>query len=275
MAPKEILRGKQTKAEIPIWNEALCAVDLLLLHASPVCYGLGIPHGDKSGVVVIPGFLGSDRYLMQLHSWLGRIGYQSYRSGIPLNAECPNLLIRNHLNAIIDRAVDETGRKVDLIGHSLGGIIARSIASQRPDDIASIIMLASPFRRNIYHDTVHRAAEVVRGNILKEHGRDVRPNCYTSRCTCDFLNHLRCVMPASVMETAIYTRDDGIVDWRCCRTGNADADVEVSGTHIGLVFNASVYKVIATRLAHAHSRTSHHQEDRRHRNELHVLSGTR
>jgi hypothetical protein len=209
---------------------------------------------------------------MQLHSWLERIGYRPYRSGIALNAECPNLLIQNRLNAIIDRAVAETGRKVDLIGHSLGGIIARSIASQRPDDVASIITLASPFRGNIYHDTVQRAAAVVRSYILKEHGPEVRPNCYTHRCTCNFLNHLRCLMPPSVMETAIYTRDDGIVDWRYCRTGDPDVDIEVSGTHIGLVFNASVYTVIATRLAQVQSRTSHRQEDRSHRNVLKVFN---
>jgi hypothetical protein len=275
MASRELLRKKQTKTEIPIWNEALCAIDLVLLHASPVCYGLGIPHGEGSAVVVIPGFLGSDRYLIQLNSWLERIGYRPYRSGIAPNAECPNLLIQNHLNAIIDRAVTETGRKVDLIGHSLGGIMARSLASQRPDDIASIITLASPFRGNTYHDTVHRAAEVVRKYILKEHGSEVRPACYTHRCTCDFLNYLRCNVPPSVMVTALYTRDDGIVDWQSCRTGDSDVDVEVTGTHVGLVFNAAVYTVIANRLAQVQSRTNCNQEDRRHRDVVNVFNCSR
>lgn len=254
MVPEEILRENRTNAEIPIWNESLCAIDLLLLHASPVCYGWGIPHGSGSAVVVIPGFLGSDRYLTQMHSWLERIGYRPYLSGISFNAECPNLLIKNRLNAIIDKAVADTGRKVDVIGHSLGGIMARSIACQRPDDVASVITLASPFR-DIYHATVHRAAEVVRKQILKDHGPEVLPACYTYRCTCDFLNHLRCHPPRSVMETAIYTRNDGIVDWRCCMTGDPEVDIEVSGTHIGLVFNASVYTTIATRLARVDSRT--------------------
>jgi triacylglycerol lipase len=113
--------------------------------------------------------------LLQLHSWLERIGYRSYRSGIPLNAECPNLLIQNRLNAIIDRAVDETGRKVDLIGHSLGGMMARSLAGQRPDDVASIITLATPSNKNMSHEMVRRAAEVVRKQILREHGPNVLP----------------------------------------------------------------------------------------------------
>ena len=228
-----------------------------MLHASPVCYGFGIPHGDGSAVVIIPGFLGSDRYLLQLHSWLERIGYRSYRSGIALNAECPNLLIQNRLNAIIDRAVDETGRKVDLIGHSLGGMMARSLACQRPADVASIITLAAPSNENMSHEMVRRAAEVVRKQILREHGPKVLPKCYTHHCTCDFLTHLRSDIPPSVLETSIYTRDDGIVNWRYCVTGKPNVDVEVTGTHIGLVFNAAAYTAIATRLARVHSRTIH------------------
>jgi triacylglycerol lipase len=248
------LREDQAEADIPIWTEALFGVDILLLHTSPVCYGLGVPHGDESAVILIPGFLGTDQYLTQMRSWLGRIGYRAYVSGIGINAECPNLLIQQHLNETIDRALEKTGRKVDLVGHSLGGIIARSIASQRPDDIASVTTLASPFRGTVLHHAVLRAAEAVRRRILEEHGRDVLPACYTARCTCDFLTHLRCEVPASVLETAIYTRDDGIVDWRYCRTENPEVDFEVHGTHIGLVFNASVYTIVANRLAESRQR---------------------
>jgi pimeloyl-ACP methyl ester carboxylesterase len=245
------IREDEAEAEIPIWKEALFAADLLLLHASPVYYGLGIPRGDNSGVVIIPGFLGTDHYLAQLRFWIGRIGYEPYFSGIGFNAECPNLLIRNRLNETIEKALQDTGRKIHLIGHSLGGVIARSVASQRPNDVASVITLASPFRGTIAHRSVLRAAEMVRKNILKEHGSDVLPQCYTARCTCDFLSSLRRKVPPSVMETAIYTLDDGIVDSRYCRTGNCNNDFEVPGTHIGLAFNASVYKIIAERLAAA------------------------
>jgi hypothetical protein len=56
-------------------------------------------------------------------------------------------------------------------------------------------------------------------------------------------------MPNSVIETAIYTRNDGIVDWHYCTTGDPESDFEVPGTHIGLAFNSSAYKIIAERLA--------------------------
>jgi triacylglycerol lipase len=253
--PGARIREHAAGSEITIWREALFGAELLLLHASPVYYGLGIPRGDNSAVVVIPGFLGSDLYLGHLHSWLERIGYKAYLSGIGLNAECPNLLIRYRLAATIKQAVEETGRKVHLIGHSLGGIIARSMASQRPQDVASVITLGAPIRGTVMHPSILQAASMVRNEILNHHGGGVLPDCYTPRCTCDFLSSLRGALPKSIAETAIYTKDDGVVDWRYCRTGNSDLDFEVPGTHVGLVFNPSVYTIIAQRLAETTSQT--------------------
>jgi pimeloyl-ACP methyl ester carboxylesterase len=250
------VRRTEAEADISIWKEALYGAELLLLHASPIYYGLGVPRGDGSAVVLIPGFLGTDQYLLPLHGWLERIGYRPYLSDIGINAECPNLLIQHRLTKTIEKALRETGRKIDLIGHSLGGIIGRSVASQRPDDIASVITLASPFRGTVLHQVILRAAEQVRQQILQEHGPGVLPDCYTARCTCEFLNHLRRDIPDSVGETAIYTQDDGVVDWRYCRTGKPDVDFEVPGTHIGLVFNPSVYATIATRLADSRQRNN-------------------
>jgi triacylglycerol lipase len=249
--PHNGFRQDYAEADTTIWKEALFGAEILLLHASPVYYGLGIPRGDGSAAVLVPGFLGTDRYLKQLHSWLARIGYRPYFSGIGLNAECPNLLIQHRLNENIEKALLETERKIHLIGHSLGGIITRSVANQRPDDIASVITLGSPFRGTVAHPTVLNVADAVRKQILKEHGPGVLPTCYTGRCTCNFLASLRRKMPRSMFETAIFTRQDGVVDWRYCITGNANSDFEVSGTHIGLAFNASAYTIIANRLAEA------------------------
>jgi hypothetical protein len=61
-------------------------------------------------------------------------------------------------------------------------------------------------------------------------------------------------VPAEVVETAVYSRTDGFVDWRYCITGNPENDFEVTGTHIGLAFSPSVYSIIANRLAVAPGR---------------------
>lgn len=258
------VRDHQADTDLTIWKEALFGAELLLLHASPVYYGLGVPQGDGSAVIVIPGFLGTDLYVSHLHSWLERLGYRPYLSGIGLNAQCPNLLIRYRLGATLDKALAETGRKVHLIGHSLGGIIARSVATQRPKDVASVITLGSPLRGTVLHPSVLNAAKVVRKQILEQNGRRVSPDCYTPRCTCEFLGSLRCSMPGTVAETAIFTRDDGIVDWRYCSTGDRENDFEVPGTHVGLVFNPSVYTIIAERLAEAVSDGSRKSTPTRH-----------
>jgi pimeloyl-ACP methyl ester carboxylesterase len=241
------------EANNSLWTEALFGAEVLLLHAMPVYYGFGVPRGDDSGVVIIPGFLGTDLYLTELHGWLGRIGYRPYFSGIGINADCPNLLIQRHVSETIKRALDETGRKIHLIGHSLGGVIARSIAGERPKDIASVITLASPIRGTVANRAVVHAAEAVRLRILQEHGNGVLPRCYTGRCTCNFINSLRREVPDSMVQTAIYTRHDGIVDWRYCMTRKNGNDFEVPGTHIGMAFNPAAYSIVAERLALTHS----------------------
>jgi len=242
------VRRDYSAVELPIWQELLVGVEMVYLRVSPVYWGFGIPKGDGSAVVVIPGFLATDFYLTELRAWLRRIGYEPYDSGIGLNAECPNLLIKHRLNETILKAHKATKRKVHLLGHSLGGVLARAVASQMPERVASVITLGSPFRGVSVHPSILRAAELVRGQILDRHGKGVLPDCYTGACTCRFLESLSTRLPKSVKQTAVYTRTDGIVDWQVCMTGNPKLDFEVSATHIGLVFNPIVYDLIAHRL---------------------------
>jgi len=230
-------------ARVPIWREALAGLDWLALRASPIFYGCGAPRGDGAPVVVVPGFLGTDLYLLELSLWLGRIGYRPYRSSIGRNDECIDVLARRLLGTI-ERAHEETGRTVHLIGHSLGGMLSRAAAVRRPEDIASVITLGSPFRGVRSHPLVMDAVRAVRARVLQE-GR--RPECYTGHCGCDGISAFWAVPP--VPHIAVYTKTDGIVDWRVCVNDDPAIDFEVSGTHVGLVFNPAVYRLIAARLA--------------------------
>lgn len=244
-----------SKGKLAIFPEALIGLEILLLHAAPVFYGAGVPRGDHSGVVLIPGFLGSDVYFFELFAWLQRIGYRPYYSGVGVNAECPNLLIRRKLNETIDAARRETGRRVHLIGHSLGGLLARSLAGDHPERVASVITLGAPFRGAVVNARLAQAVEHVRQRILMDEGDSVLPDCYTGRCTCSFLQSLKRNVPESVAETAIYSRTDGMVDWRYCVTGDSKKDLEVTGTHLGLAFNPAVYNIIGQRLPAAKRRS--------------------
>lgn len=245
-------RNSRPADNLPLWREAFSAIEAALLHLSPVYWGLGHPRGDGSAVIIIPGFLGTDTYLAEMYAWLHRMDYRPYFSGIGVNADCPNLLIRRRLNDTIDRARAATGRKVHIIGHSLGGMIALAACAQRPADVASVTTLGSPFRGKVCHPNILRMAEHVRKTIITRHGEGVLPACYTGHCGCDFVDSLTREMPRSVKLTAIYTKTDAVVDWRYCVTGDPRIDCEVPGTHLGLVFNLSAYALIAKRLAAVH-----------------------
>jgi len=246
---RRVVRIEHESVPLPIWQELMAGVEMAFLRVSPVFWGYGIPGGDGSAVVVVPGFLGTDLYLTQFRTWLRRIGYQPYVSGISRSNECPNLLIRQHVNEAIQEAYESTRRKIHLIGHSLGGAIARAVAAQKPERIASVITLAAPIQGLAAHDAVLRTAERVRKQILERNGKGVLPDCYTGACTCAFLESLKGRFPKSVRQTAIYTKTDGILDWHVCRTGDPEVDCEVSATHIGLAFSPLVYSVVARRLA--------------------------
>jgi pimeloyl-ACP methyl ester carboxylesterase len=131
----------------------------------------------------------------------------------------------------------------------LGGVLARAMASQAPDQVASVITLGAPFRGVSVHPMILRAVNMVRGQIHERNAELVLPSCYTGACTCRFLESLVLKLPKSVRRTAVYTKSDGIVDWRVCKTGKKANDFEVSSTHIGLVFNPIVYELVARRLA--------------------------
>ena len=243
------VRKDYEAVSLPIWLELLAGVEMLYLRLSPVYWGYGVPRGDGSGVVVVPGFLLTDLYLTEFRAWLRRIGYRPYGSGIGINAECPNLLIKRHLIDTVETAYAETGKKIHIVGHSLGGVLARAVASQMPDRVASVITLGAPFRGVSVHPMILRAVNLVRGQIHERNSEEVLPACYTGACTCNFLESLVLKLPRSVRRTAVYTKTDGIVDWKVCKTGHRANDFEVPGSHIGLVFNTAVYDLVARRLA--------------------------
>jgi pimeloyl-ACP methyl ester carboxylesterase len=247
-APSAPFHRDQQPAALPIWREALVGLDWLALRASPVYRGLGTPGGDGAGVVVVPGFLGTDLYLGELYRWLRRIGYRPYMSRIGRNAECLDIL-RERLFKTIQEAAQATNRPVHLVGHSLGGMLARSAAARWPHRVASVITLGSPFRGVRSHPAVLYLADRAKRRIQGKSA--VEPRCYTGYCGCGALEGLAAGVPASVSQTAMYTRSDGIVDWRYCVTGDPARDVEVPGTHVGLAFNRFVYRAIADRLAFA------------------------
>ncbi len=233
-------------ADRPILREALWGLDWVALRASAIYYGFGAKRGDGAAVVLIPGFMGTDYYMTELYFWLWRIGYKPYMSGIGWNANCLDI-VGKKLVATIEKAAAKTGRPVHLIGHSLGGILARSAAVQRPEMVRSVIALGSPFRGIRSHPAVMKTAEQVRARILRETNNE-RPQCYTGGCDCETVRAWDTCFPADILQTAVYTETDGIVDWQVCVDREPANNYKVSGTHVGLVVNPQVYRIVSDRL---------------------------
>jgi pimeloyl-ACP methyl ester carboxylesterase len=238
------------RAHTPLWREAFFPLDWLALRLSPVYFGFGVPRGRGEPVVVIPGFLGSDAYLFEFYCWLQRIGYRPYFSQIGVNADCPDHLA-GLLVDTVKAAREETGIVPRLVGHSLGGMLARTVALEYPSHVAGLITLGSPFRDSVRaHPTVLAAAESLRrmrrrGPI----GRNIRPSCFSGHCTCTFVRNMLAPGEFAMPHFAIFSKTDGVVEWESCVEDDPALNTEVCATHVGMAFHPAVYMTVAKRLA--------------------------
>lgn len=235
-------------ADTPLWREGMFGLDWLALRASPVYYGCGVRHGAGEPVVVVPGFMASDATLTELYGWLGRIGYRPYFSRIGRNADCPSH-VSGLLLDTVRQAHRETGQRVRLIGHSLGGMLARSVALDHPELVSMVISMGSPFRDAVRaHPAIIAATDALRRGSGTSIGRNIKPSCFSGYCTCNFVKNMLAPEPYRVSHFAVYSRVDGVVDWQSCIEDDPELNDEVNCTHIGMAFHPGVYRVLGERL---------------------------
>ena len=80
-------------------------------------------------------------------------------------------------------------------------------------------------------------------------GRARSERCLTEGCDCSFARDFEGEFPADrVRLTSIYSKGDGVVRWQASLVPDGDC-VEVTGSHVGLIFNRKTYRMIATALA--------------------------
>ncbi len=238
-------------ASTPLWRESLFGLDLLALLVSPTYYfGCGVPRGRGEPVVVVPGFLATDASLAELHGWLARIGYRVYFSNIGRNADCPDHIAGTLLDTV-RLAHQETGQRVRVIGHSLGGMLARSVALDYPEHVAGVISMGSPFRDSVRaHPIILAAASSLRGARRNGGGigANIRSTCFSGHCTCAFTKNMIAPEAYKVPHFAIYSKVDGVVEWQSCREDDDTLNDEVNSTHVGLAFHPAAYRAIGRRL---------------------------
>ena len=194
------------------------------------------PHGDGHPVLALPGFLAGDGSTWLMRRYLRALGYRA--EGWDLGRNIGGFYrMRSVLRSRLARLRNETGAKVSLVGWSLGGIFARDLALNMPDAVRSVITLGSPFARDLKATNAGKLYEQVTGEK-------------TTDARAEDLAALAGDLPAPA--TSIYTRTDGVVNWRCSlvREGPRAENVEILlASHIGLGGNPAALWAIADRLA--------------------------
>jgi pimeloyl-ACP methyl ester carboxylesterase len=121
----------------------ISVIELAGLLASPVFRNSKALRGDSHPVLVIPGYSAGDFHLVALRNWLARMGYRPVKSGIDFNSGWSEEIVQE-LSQRAEAEFCSSGRRVTLIGHSLGGLQARSVAQRRPHAVRRLIMLGAP-----------------------------------------------------------------------------------------------------------------------------------
>jgi dienelactone hydrolase len=176
--------------------------------------------------MVVPGFLATDRTTLGLQRALAQAGYRVAGSGMGLNRGArPDTLER--IVAALERF--GRGRKVILVGWSLGGIYAREVAKLRPDLVEKVVTLGTPFSGDPRANNAWRVYELVSGHPVDEPPLDV---------------DVRAKPPVPTL--AIWSRRDGVVAPASARgeDGERERAVEVDSTHMGFAVSKHSYPQI-------------------------------
>jgi len=232
---------------IPIWREGLVGFERAALALNPVWRGEDLQHGAGEPVLLIPGFLAGDGTLAPMAGWLKRIGYQPCRAGIRANVDCTSRSL-DRLATLLARFVTYHGKRVTIIGQSRGGSMARVLAVRRPELVDGIVCLGSPLTDEFaVHPfirlQVHAVAMLGTIGVHGLFSRSCRDDC----CV-DARRELAGPFPDGVRFTSVFSRSDGVVDWRACLDPAARL-VEVRSTHVGMSVNSEVFEVVADALA--------------------------
>lgn len=224
----------------PLWRETRAGVEAAALLASSVWRGDGVPAGDGRAVLLIPGFMAGDGSLTALTRWLRTCGYVTRRAGMRANVGCSEEQLER-LEERLSELADRAGERVAIVGQSRGGVLARVLAARRPDLVSGIVTLGAPTVRQLSAHPVVLAQVAVLGVLGTTRIPGLfRASCLRGACCARFRADLVDEFPDSVGYTALYSKTDGVVDWRACLDPAAE-QIEVRASHIGMGLNAQVY----------------------------------
>jgi dienelactone hydrolase len=214
-----------------------------------------LPKGDGHTIMTIPGFMGADGSTSQLRKFLNNRGYHAIPWGMGRNAA--EVRSRNIDDFLAHRAATEdaiavrvqaefvaSGRKLTLIGWSLGGLYAVALAHRFPQWIRQVITLGTP-----YGDPRGTALYNVMGGMYEN---DVEEEALER-----WVAHTYDGGELRVPVLALYSESDGIVGAgiaKCQGDPRWVTNMAVIASHVGFPFNPLVFAVMANHLVEPHER---------------------
>lgn len=194
---------------------------------------LKAPRGDGHPVLVYPGFLASDSSTAPMRRLLQRLGHEVHGWGQGRNLGPRGDTLARAL-ARIAQLHQQDGRRVSLVGWSLGGLYARELAKQVPDAVRCVVTLGSPFVGPLHANNAWRSYQ-----WLHRGQTQAVPQAE------------ELLVPPPMPTSSIYSRSDGIVAWRSSlqAAGEQAESIEVAASHLGLGVNPLALMALADRLA--------------------------
>lgn len=195
------------------------------------------PRGDGHAVLVFPGLSASDASTLPLRHYLASLGYQATGWNQGYNFGPRAGVLAAAVSQITELFETTGGKKVSLIGWSLGGVYARELAKLLPEKVRLVITLGTPFVGSPRSTNAWRVYEMTRGRKVDEE-----------------MQHFELEKSPSVPTTSVYSRTDGVVSWKCSiqpkqKHNRNIENIEVLASHIGIGLNPTAWWIVADRLA--------------------------
>ena len=226
----------------PLWRESRAGVEAAALFRSAVWRGGGVPDGEGRPVLLIPGFLAGDGSLATMTPLAARerLPHAPRRRSAPTSAARRRAAPGSETR--LERLAEASGQRVAIIGQSRGGVFARALAVRRPDLVSGIVTLGLADRAA---SSARTRSCSPRSCCSARSAPAACPGMFSLRCLrgdccVEFQRDLVAAFPPEVGYTALYSKTDGVVDWRACLDPAAE-QVEVRASHIGMGLNAEVY----------------------------------
>ncbi len=217
-----------------MWLEGRIYLEWVRLIRDPVYRGIDLPRGLGRPVILIPGFLAGDWTLSTPYQWLRRIGYRPKMAGVTFNVMYSEVMLRPLIDTLV-ALNHRTGARASLVGHSRGGVLAKVLAHRKPELVEQVITLGSPLTDPF---DVH---PLTMAGVRAAHLYNVFRFGHPASVEMRFMRDL--AAPPKVPTTSIYSRSDGVVNWKACLRPDINA-IEVKGSHVGLALNPEVYRIL-------------------------------